>query len=185
RQPREPRQRGATPALAPHPALSRRWTVGPADLACRWRARGAAIPRGAGVCRPGHCPQPGAGRGTGRSALTAEASPALLVVTDGAQQIDAAKGRPVNVREIELRVGALPQQKAGQADLATGADDQIRIRHAGHVQMAADGIRIDLLDDLVEARSPLAMRTEQRAHRIDYLRASAIGYGDRQHHVVV
>ena len=52
------------------------------------------------------------------SASAAVAALALLEGADRAQEIDLAEGRPQHVGEIELAVGALPQQEAGEAHLA-------------------------------------------------------------------
>ena len=43
------------------------------------------------------------------------------------QEVDLAEVRPVGVAEVELRVGALPEQEAAQPLLAGGADDQIGV----------------------------------------------------------
>src|SRR5215470_2798985 len=69
----------------------------------------------------------------------AEAAAALLKGADGPKEIDLAKGRPRDIGEIKFAVGALPQQKAGKANLAAGADDQVRVGQPGRVEMAGDG----------------------------------------------
>ena len=51
----------------------------------------------------------------------------LLKRSDGAQKIDSAELWPVHIREIELAASALPEQEAGQTDLATRADDEIEV----------------------------------------------------------
>src|SRR5579863_9602318 len=58
------------------------------------------------------------------SGSTPEASRALLKRADRAKKVDLAEVRPVDVREIELAVDALPEQEAREADLAAGANDQ-------------------------------------------------------------
>src|SRR5580693_8264087 len=66
---------------------------------------------------------------------------ALLELAYGAQKIDLAEGRPKNVSEIKLAVGALPQQKSRKTDFAASPDDQIGVRQVWCVEIAADRIR--------------------------------------------
>jgi hypothetical protein len=56
-----------------------------------------------------------------------EASRTLLKRSDGAEKIDSAKLWPVHIGEIKLAVSALPEQEAGQTDLATCADDEVEV----------------------------------------------------------
>ena len=44
---------------------------------------------------------------------------------------------PQRVAEIELGVGQVPQQEIADALLAAGADEEVRIRHVGELQLAA------------------------------------------------
>src|SRR5262245_65238074 len=67
-----------------------------------------------------------------------EAAVSLLVAPDGAQEVDLAEGRPVDVAEVKLAVGALPQQEARQPDLAGGPDDQVGIGEIRGVEVPAD-----------------------------------------------
>src|SRR5689334_24115082 len=57
------------------------------------------------------------------------------VRAQGAQEIDPPEGRPVGVAEVELRVGALPQQEPAQPLLPRGPDHQVGIGRArrGHL----------------------------------------------------
>ena len=64
-----------------------------------------------------------------------EAAPAVLVGPEGAQEVELAQLRPVDVRKIELAVRSLPGEEAAQADLAARADDQVGIGLAGGVQV--------------------------------------------------
>src|SRR6516162_4923179 len=70
----------------------------------------------------------------------AEAAAALLERPDRAQEIDLAQGRPEHVGEVEFAIGALPQEKPGEPDLAARADDQVGIRQVRRVEVAADPV---------------------------------------------
>jgi hypothetical protein len=61
-------------------------------------------------------------------ALLPEAPRTLLKGSNGAEKVDSAEFWPVHLREIELAVSALPEQKAGQTDLPTCADDEVEVR---------------------------------------------------------
>src|SRR5439155_12137560 len=97
---------------------------------CRCGSKFCGRPTAPSSCRP---PRP--------DPSTAEAAATLLKGADRAQEIDLAEGRPQHIGEIELAVGALPQQKAGQPDLAAGADDKIGIGQAGGVEIPGDRLR--------------------------------------------
>src|SRR3546814_3239923 len=71
----------------------------------------------------------------------AEAALPVPISAQRAQEVDLAKVRPVDLGEIELAVGALPEQEARQSQLAAGADDEVRIRELRDVEMAGDGFR--------------------------------------------
>src|SRR3546814_17214667 len=58
----------------------------------------------------------------------AEAALPVPIGAQRAQEVDLAKVRPVDLGEIELAVGALPEQEARQSQLAAGADAEVRIR---------------------------------------------------------
>ena len=60
--------------------------------------------------------------------LGAETPLAISEITQCAQEIHTAEVRPQGLAEVELGVGALPGQEAGQSLLAAGADDQVRVR---------------------------------------------------------
>ena len=57
-----------------------------------------------------------------------EAPRSLLKRSDGAEKVDPTELWPVHIGEIELAVSALPEQEAGQTDLAAGADDEVEVR---------------------------------------------------------
>ena len=110
---------------------------------------------------------------------------ALLERPDRAQQVDLAERRPVDVREVEFAVRALPEQEAGEADLAAGANDQVGLGRAGGVEMARDRRRCDLIDDVRELGALRLYLAEQRPHRIGNLFAPAVGDRDDQLHGVI
>src|SRR2546426_10240011 len=112
--------------------------------------------------------------------LAAEATLALLVGADRAQEVDLPERRPVRVAEVELAVGALPQEEAGEPDLAAGADDEVRVGEVGRVEILADRLLGDALDDRLHVFALLVLLAQHRLHRVDDLLASAVGEGDRQ-----
>src|SRR5262245_12824586 len=115
----------------------------------------------------------------------AEAALALLVGTDCAQEIDLAEGRPVRVAEVELAVGALPQEEAGETDLAAGADDEVRIRQVGRVEVLADRLLGDAVDDGLEVFALLAPLAEHGLDGVDDLLAAPVGHREREDHLAV
>src|SRR5439155_525930 len=114
--------------------------------------------------------------------LTAEATLALLVGADRAEEVHSPERRPVRVAEVELAVGALPQEEAREADLAAGADDEVRVGKIGRVEILADRLLRDALDDRLHVFALLVLLAQHRLHRVDDLLASAIGERDRQVH---
>ena len=62
-----------------------------------------------------------------------EAAVALLVLADGAQEVDAAEVRPVWVAEVELGMRALPEKETGEPNLARRSDYQVGVGEAGRV----------------------------------------------------
>src|SRR5262245_9747976 len=124
----------------------------------------------------------GDGRDTGSAA---EAALALLVGTDCAQEVDLAEGRPVRITEVELAVGALPQEEAGETDLAAGADDEIRIRQVGRVEVLADRLLGHAVDDGLEVLALLAPLAQHGLDGVDDLLAAPVGHREREDHLAV
>src|SRR5207237_1087131 len=58
-------------------------------------------------------------------------------------QLPLAEVRPERVDEDELRIGELPEQEVRDPQLAGGADQQIRIRELGRVQVRGDRVLVD------------------------------------------
>src|SRR5262245_2898274 len=124
----------------------------------------------------------GDGRDTGSAA---EAALALLVGTDRAQEVDLAEGRPVRVAEVELAVGALPQEEAREPDLTAGADDEVRIREIGRIEVLADRLLGDAVDDGLEVFALLAPFAEHGLNGVDDLLAAPVGDREREDHLAI
>jgi len=77
---------------------------------------------------------PGIG-GIAVKVVSLDAEPALTrgVGAERAEEVDATEGGPVGVAEVELGVGALPEQEPAEPLLARGPDDQVGIGLPGRV----------------------------------------------------
>src|SRR5260221_6527634 len=89
--------------------------------------------------------------------LSPVSAPALLEHSDGTQEIDLPEGRPEDVGKIELAVSALPKEETRKANLAARPDDEIGVRQVGGVEIAADRLRRDQCDRLVECVALLVL----------------------------
>ena len=78
-------------------------------------------------------------------ALKAENEQLKQQISDNAQHIG----------EVVLRVGGLPQQEVGRADLARRTDDEVGIGHMRGVQVGGDGILGDILRCQLSVFHPL------------------------------
>ena len=78
-----------------------------------------------------------------KHALGAEAAVPRGVRAQRAEEVHPAERGPVGVAEVELGLGALPQQEAAQALLARGPDHQVRVGLAGRVQMLGDVLDVE------------------------------------------
>src|SRR5204862_7021872 len=72
-----------------------------------------------------------------------ESSLARLVRLDGGVELASIEIRPQPFGEIELGVRGFPEQEVGEAELAAGANHQIRRRQHGRAQMLLHGFLID------------------------------------------
>src|SRR5438132_1223358 len=61
------------------------------------------------------------------------------------QKIQLLKVGPVDVHEVELCVGGLPQQEVAEPVFPSGADQQIRVGEVGSKQTALDLVFVDVL----------------------------------------
>src|SRR5947209_5162717 len=111
---------------------------------------------------------------TAATGSAAETAAALLKGADGAQKIDLAEGGPQDVGKIKFAVGALPQEKAREADFPARANDQIGVGQARGVQMAGNGLGGDFVDRLGQGRLFLSRAAEQRAHCVGDFLAPAV-----------
>src|SRR5260370_35124 len=82
--------------------------------------------------------------------LGAEAPLALLERADRSEEVDLPERRPQHVAEVELAVGALPEEEPREADLAARPDDEIGVREIGGVEVARDRVGRDALDELLQ-----------------------------------
>src|SRR3954454_18126010 len=71
--------------------------------------------------------------------------PALArgVFREGEVEVVGAEVGPQGLRDDELRVGRLPDQEVGQAMLAAGSNDEVRIRKVGRVELLGEGRFVD------------------------------------------
>ena len=76
-------------------------------------------------------------KATGLDAAGAVTPLAPLEICNRLGQMVTGKVRPQRVGEDQFRIGRLPQQEIRQALLAGGADQQVRIRHVGGLQVAS------------------------------------------------
>ena len=104
----------------------------------------------------------------------------LLKRSHGAEKVDPTELWPVHVGEIKFTVSALPQQKAGQTDLAACADDEVKIWEPHCVKVVVDRRRRDLLDDCIQIRSMLDLLAHQITDRVRDLLTTAVGDRDRE-----
>src|SRR5215469_11793652 len=91
----------------------------------------------------------------------AEAAVALSVRPQRAQEVDPPESGPVGVAEVELRVGALPEQETAQALLAGGPDDQVWIGLPGRVQVLGDVFDVQYLGKLLDRGAPAGVLLQQ------------------------
>src|SRR5947199_2488453 len=74
----------------------------------------------------------------------AVAALALLEVEDRLEKVAAAEVRPQGAGDPDLRIGDLPEQEVRDPQLARGADEQVGIGLARGVEVAADGLLVDV-----------------------------------------
>lgn len=79
-----------------------------------------------------------------RSFHAAKAPVAPLKLRQRRVHVALGKVRPEHIGEIELGIRALPGQEVAQALLAARADDEVGIRNAAGIQVAADELLREL-----------------------------------------
>src|SRR3954465_9555848 len=80
----------------------------------------------------------------------AEAALALRVGADGPQEVDLAEVGPVGLTEVELALGALPEQEAAEPLLTGGPDHEVGIGLSLGVEVLGDVVDVDDLGQLLE-----------------------------------
>src|SRR6266508_4125463 len=83
------------------------------------------------------------------------------VGAEGAEEVDLAERGPVGVAEIELGVGALPEQEVRHPLFAAGPDDQIWVGLPGGVEVVADVGGSELGGQAVEIVAGRGFRLEE------------------------
>src|SRR5437868_5771834 len=73
-----------------------------------------------------------------------EAALAVGEIAQGTQEIHAPEIGPERLAEVELRVGALPGEEAGQPLFAGGPDDQLGVGLAAGVQVLCELVRVQV-----------------------------------------
>ena len=90
----------------------------------------------------------------------AETTVSVVKIVDCRIQIGGFEVRPQHIGEVVLRVGGLPQQEVGRADLARRTDDEVGIGHMRGVQVGGDGILGDILRCQLAVLHPLRDGTD-------------------------
>ena len=67
-----------------------------------------------------------------------EASLTGLVVQEGTIEVFSPKVGPVEIAEVELRIGELPEEVVADPTLPTGADQKIGIGKVRQIEMSGD-----------------------------------------------
>src|SRR5262249_49237053 len=120
-----------------------------------------------------------------RVPLFSETPLTLLVGAQRPQEVDAAKGRPIHVGEVEFAEHALPQQESGKPYLPAGPDDEVGVGKIRSIEGSADRIRSHEVDDLLQSLVLRKLISKEGADRIHNLSPSAIGRRNRKVHSAV
>src|SRR6266496_1777549 len=83
------------------------------------------------------------------------------VGAERAEEVDLAERGPVGVAEVELGVGALPEEEAAQALLPRGPDDQVRVGLARGVQVLGDVLHVEHPGELLDRGALRGMLLQQ------------------------
>src|SRR5579884_2183448 len=87
---------------------------------------------------------------------------------DRLEEMDLLEVRPVDVGEVQLRVGDLPQEEVAEPLLAPGADQEIRV---GQIRRKEKPTQ-HLLGDILRAHVPRRRGPRQPARRLGQLPAA-------------
>src|SRR5574337_516456 len=75
---------------------------------------------------------------------------ALLKASNGPEEVDLSEDRPIGVTKVILAVRALPEQEPAQPNLTAGSDDEIRIGQIVCIEILADLVDGDLINDILQ-----------------------------------
>src|SRR3990172_9687819 len=114
-----------------------------------------------------------------------ESALALLITPNGSKEIDLSENRPVGITEVILAVRALPQKEAAQPDLAAGADDQVGIGQFVRVEVFADLVDGNLIDDPVQWKMPGRLVSQHSGDGVRDLLTPAVSNGHIQEEGVI
>ena len=102
----------------------------------------------------------------------------LLIPGNGLDQLLFPEIGPQDIREVELRVGHLPQEEIAQAILPARPDEQIRVRDASCGEIAREALQCDVRC----ADLSLAGLVDQLSHRPQDLVMASVVQGQDQRH---
>ena len=127
-----------------------------------------------------------------RGAAAAEAALAAGVVGQRRVQVLRAEVRPVAVAEVQLRVGALPEQEVADAKLPGGADQELRVVHLGGVQVPPQIVVGELGAGRAACCAGRALSPDRRRvlgrqalRRVEQFAPPAVAEGDVERHLRV
>ena len=106
----------------------------------------------------------------------AKSALALAVGRNGFLQLWLAEIGPELVGDVELGVAQLPEQEVRQAQLADGADEEIRVRVVARVEVLSEDLVVD--HGLVQVAFLDALN--EALHAIDDLLPAAVAEGQDQ-----
>src|SRR3984885_11899823 len=109
---------------------------------------------------------PGAGC---KPASGPESACSCRVAAQGAEEVDLAERGPVRFAEIQLGVGALPEQEVGEALLSAGADHEVGVGTANRVQVSGDVVGGQVVRNGGHRQAGLVCLDEQISHCVNDL----------------
>src|SRR5689334_676153 len=94
------------------------------------------------------------------------------------QEVDVAEVGPVGLAELELTVGALPQQEPPEPLLPGGADHQVGVGLALGVEVLGDVLDVEDLGELLDRGPPGGVLLQHRADGVGDLAPTAVADRD-------
>src|SRR3972149_2660129 len=140
-----------------------------AELMTRWRSMTPSLPLNEGLQDlPG---------GVGGGGNAAKATLAIAEGEEGLVHFGRAEAGPVDGGGVVFGVGPLPEKEVGEAHLAGGANDEVRVGEAVAIEIGAEELLVDLLrGDAIGY---------QAGDRVADLRPAAVVEGYADQHAVV